>query len=380
MEICFGPDQARSALTNLHRLGSRAILVCGKDPQRHPDVVEQIHREAETVLYIKVSGEPDTVQVENGARRARDERCDLVIALGGGSVIDTGKAIAALVHNGGPLSQYLEVIGQGRSMENPAIPCIAIPTTAGTGAEATRNAVLTSTEHRIKVSLRSPHLLPRLAVIDPNLTLSLPPALTAATGMDALTQLIEAFLSRKANPMTDILCREGIRRAVEALPLVFKDGSNRQARADMAIASLYSGLALANGGLGAVHGIAGPLGGRKPVPHGLACAALLAPVYEANARLLAHSQSNGPDLVRFMETSRLLTGNPQATVSDGSRWLYALQRRLNLPALNQFDLTESDLAIVADKALNSSSMHGNPLRLKKPEVIQILYKAMEPDL
>ena len=378
-QIEFGPDRAHAVLAGIERYGSRVLLVCGKHHQRHPDLVRQIQENAERFTQFGVDGEPDTALVEKGVLCARKAGCDLIVALGGGSVIDTGKAIAALATSRGPLGDYLEIVGKGRALENPPLACIAIPTTAGTGAEVTRNAVLTATGHGLKVSLRGPYLLPRLAVVDPVLTLKLPPLLTASCGMDALTQLVEAFVSRKANPLTDALCRQGITLAAHALPVTVAVGDNLEARTSMAIASLFSGLALANGGLGAVHGIAGPLGGCKPVPHGMACAALLGPVFETNVRLLGERSPAGDRLGRFLETARLLTGEPTASVTDGTRWIYALQHQLGLPMLDQFGLTNHDLKVVAQNARGASSMRGNPVLLDDQAIIDILKRAMRPN-
>jgi alcohol dehydrogenase class IV len=235
-----------------------------------------------------------------------------VIGLGGGSVLDAAKAIAALMTNGGHPLDYLEVVGRGQALRVPAAAMIAIPTTAGTGTEVTRNAVLGSPEHHVKVSLRSPLMLPRLALVDPELTYDLPPALTASTGLDALTQLLEPFVSHQGNPMTDALCREGLRRAAQALPRVFANGQDRAAREDMALASLFGGLALANAKLGAVHGLAAPIGGMFPAPHGAVCAALLPHVMAINVRALRDRQPDAEALRRYDQAAQLLTGNAAA--------------------------------------------------------------------
>lgn len=190
--------------------------------------------------------------------------------------------------NGGDPLDYAEVIGHGRPLERRSLPLIAIPTTAGTGAEVTRNAVIGSPEHRVKVSLRSPLMLPEVAIVDPELTRDLPPALTASTGLDALTQLIEPLVSCRTNPLTDALCRSGIQRAARSLRRAVEHGEDLVAREDMSLASLFSGLALANAALGAVHGLTGPLGGMFEASHGALCASLLPAVMEANVRALRH--------------------------------------------------------------------------------------------
>ena len=201
------------------------------------------------------------------------------------------------------------------------MPCVAVPTTAGTGAEVTANAVLAAPEHRIKASLRSPLMIPRVALVDPELTVSCPPPVTAASGLDALTQCLEPFVSVRANPLTDGLAREGLRRAAAGLRAAYADGTDLAARTDMAMCSLLGGLALANAKLGAVHGLAGVIGGTADVPHGFACAAVLPAVVEANVRALRSAPDGGPALDRYAEAARLLTGDPSASIEDGLAWI-----------------------------------------------------------
>ncbi|MEP0843728.1 MAG: iron-containing alcohol dehydrogenase, partial [Phycisphaerae bacterium] len=267
------------------------LIVTGRSPDRATRLVELLRPNAECAL-VSIDGEPTVRMIEEGVKRARAGGRGLVIGIGGGSAIDAAKAIAAMAANEGELLDYLEVIGKGRALSRPPLPCVAIPTTAGTGAEVTRNAVLGSPAHRVKVSLRHPLMLPKLAVVDPDLTDGLPPSLTAFTGLDALTQLIEPFVSVKATPLTDALCREGIERAARALPRVYRDGGDAAAREEMCLASLLGGLALANAGLGAVHGLAGPIGGMFPAPHGAVCAALLPHATAINIRALRERGEN----------------------------------------------------------------------------------------
>ncbi|RPI12577.1 MAG: iron-containing alcohol dehydrogenase, partial [Acidobacteriales bacterium] len=277
--IVFGPGTLREIAPAVREMGVRALPVTGS----RPEIATGLGLDC--VPYA-VPGEPTVDLVRQGVQLAREERCDVVIGLGGGSAIDAAKAIAALVPNSGEPLDYLEVVGKGRALEKPSLPFIAVPTTAGTGSEVTRNAVLASPDHRVKASLRSPYMLARLAVVDPELTYDLPPAVTASTGLDALTQLIEPYVSSRANPMTDSLCVEGMRRAARSLPRAFADGRDGEARLDMSLASLFGGLALANAGLGAVHGFAAPIGGAFEAPHGAVCAALLPLVMDANIRAL----------------------------------------------------------------------------------------------
>jgi alcohol dehydrogenase class IV len=374
--ILFGPGTLKEIGPSLAELGQRALVVTGQNRSRAERLLDSLTRAGLRHVSFAVAGEPTTHLVQSGAELARRESADLVIAIGGGSVIDAGKAIAALATNSGALLDYLEVIGRGRALENAPLPFIAIPTTAGTGAEVTRNAVLASPEHRVKVSLRSPLMLPRLAVVDPELALGLPAAITASTGMDALTQLIEPFVSCRANPLTDGLCREGIVRAARSLRRACSHPDDLVAREDMAAASLFSGLALANAGLGAVHGFAAPIGGMFPAPHGAVCAALLPHAMAVNLRALRERQPDSIALNRFQEIARLLTADPDATADDGVSWLQQLCADLKIPALGTYGISPADIDTLCDKAAHASSMKGNPLALTGPELNEILTRAL----
>jgi alcohol dehydrogenase class IV len=296
--------------------------------------------------------------------------------MGGGSVIDGGKAIAALMVNEGDPLDYLEVIGEGKPLVNPSIPLIAVPTTAGTGSEVTRNAVLASHEHRVKVSLRSSFLLPTVALVDPELTRDLPPELTASTGMDALTQVLEPFVSKMSNPFTDIFCKEGLKRIARSFVRAFEDGADIAAREDMAFASLLGGLALANAKLGAVHGFAGPLGGMISGPHGAICARLLPRVMEVNIRALEDRAPASEALVRYQEIARILAQRLSATGKDGVDWVRELSDRLGIRPLRDFGLEKRHIPVVIEKASRSSSMKGNPIALTETEMEEILLKAL----
>ena len=284
--IIFGGGTIQEVAPLAAGMGSRAFVVTGRTRQRAEPLLEQLNKQGIKCVTFNVPGEPTTTIAKAAVEQARQAKSDLVISIGGGSVLDTGKVIAAMLTNSGQLEDYLEVVGRGEPLTRSPAPHIAIPTTAGTGAEVTRNAVLGVPEHQVKVSMRSPFMLPRLAVVDPVLTYSMPPTVTAGTGLDALTQLMEVYVSNKANPLTDGICREGLKRAARSLRRAYENGSNRAAREDMAIASLFGGLGLANAKLGAVHGFAGPLGGMISAPHGVICARLLPFVCEANVRAL----------------------------------------------------------------------------------------------
>jgi len=374
--IIFGAGALREIGPAAREFGRRAFVVTGRDPARAQRLLDLLAAENIAATSFALAGEPTIDTVTAAAARARAAGCDFVVGFGGGSAIDAAKAVAALLTNPGELLDYLEVVGRAQSLARPAAPCLAVPTTAGTGAEVTRNAVLTSPAHRFKASLRSPSMLPRLALVDPGLTLELPPALTAASGLDALTQLIEPYVSCRANPFTDALCIEGIRRAARSLPRAFHDDRNAAAREDMALASLFSGLALANAGLGAVHGFAAPIGGMWAAPHGAVCAALLPHVMAANLAAARARQPGGETAYRYEEVARLLTNRPTATADDGVVWTRSLVAELRIPGLGTYGLKPADVSDVAAKAALASSMKANPLPLTGDELTGILTAAL----
>lgn len=372
--IRFGPGALEDCAPDLAGFGSRALVVTGAQAERARPLLALLEHRGVSAETWSCAGEPTIEGVREGVALARAGRVECVIGFGGGSALDAAKAVAALVTNDGDVLDYLEVIGRGRPLEKDGLPFVAIPTTAGTGSEVTRNAVLASPEHRVKASLRSPRMLARLAIVDPLLTLGLPPAVTAATGLDALTQLIEPFVSSRANPLTDGFCREGIPRVARSLRRAWAHPDDRAARTDMALASLLSGLALANAGLGAVHGFAAPLGGLFDAPHGAVCAALLPHVMEANLR--AARERGAPVVGRYAEVARLLTGDPQAMADDGVTWVRAVCAVLAIPSLGTWGVTPGDLSRVSEMAANASSMKGNPVPLSPEEREAILQAAL----
>jgi alcohol dehydrogenase class IV len=374
--IIFGAGAARHVAKNVKPLGRHALVVTGRNPHRTETLLADLAAGGLGATAFPVGGEPEIATVEAGVARARQEHCDFVISLGGGSVIDAGKAIAAMLANEGTVLDYLEIIGLGKTLAQAGVPFVAMPTTAGTGAEVTRNAVLASPAHRVKVSLRSPHLLARLAVIDPELTYDLPPALTDSTGLDALTQLIEPYVCLRANPLTDGGCAEGLQRAARSLRTAVLNGRNESAREDMAVASLFGGLALANAGLGAVHGFAGPIGGMFPAPHGAVCGALLPHVMAANLKALRARAPQNPALRRYQRVAELLTGNPGAGADAGVEWTRNLVAELPVPRLGAYGIREEHVADIAAKAAQASSMKANPIVLAPEELAQTLRLAL----
>jgi len=373
--IIFGEGRSNEAATLAVAMGSRVLVVEGASG-RAAWLVNQLRELRVATTVLRVPGEPTVSLVEQGTADARNDRCDVVVALGGGSVIDAGKAIAALLTNDAPVRDYLEVIGKGRRLTSRPAPFIAIPTTAGTGAEVTRNAVLMAEEEQVKVSLRSALMPPAVALIDPELTYSLPPAVTASTGLDALTQCIEPFVSPHANPLSDAVAREGIHRAAGALQRAFRDGADVEARRDMAVASVCGGLALANAKLGAVHGFAAPLGGMFPIPHGVACARLLPSVAQINVRALRARSPSSPALARYDDVARIATRSPAANAEDAGVWLRELVEELGVPTLSAYGVRDDDIARVVAAARQASSMQGNPVVLTDDELAEALRAAI----
>ncbi len=353
--IIFGRGVIRELPALTAEFGQRALLVTGSRPAQWETRLPYIG-------FKSIGGEPTVQDIQSGVELAKQFNADVIVAIGGGSVVDAGKAIAAMCMQPGDLMRYIEVIGEGKPLEAAPLPFIAVPTTAGTGAEATRNAVIASEQHRVKASLRHLSMLPRIALIDPELAADLPPHVTAASGMDALTQCLEAFVCSRAQPMTDALCLDGIQRAVRSLERAFQNGHDLNAREDMALCALNSGIALANAGLGAVHGFAAPIGGMFHAPHGAVCAALLAPVWEANSK-------RSPNRAKFDQVDQLLGG-------DAVSWLHSITQRLQIPKLSTWGIQDSDLDEIARKAAAASSMKANPVSLTHDELIAVLRAAL----
>jgi len=370
--IIFGRGTLKGLAHLAPTFGRRATVVTGRNAERAKPILELLGKVGVDAATISISGEPQTSTVQQGVERAREFGTEFVIGFGGGSAIDAAKAIAALLTNHGDIFDYLEVIGKAQPLKHTPLPCIAIPTTAGTGAEVTRNAVLLSPEHRAKVSLRHAMMLPRVAILDPQLTDSLPPAMAASTGLDALTQLIEPYVSARANPVTDAVCIEGMKRARSLRRACVNEST---ARDDMCVASMFGGMALANAGLGAVHGFAAPIGGMFDAPHGAVCAALLPYAMEINLRAL---RERGPATIalRFEEVARILTENPQARAEDGITWVSQLCRDLQIPPLRPYGIAEEHVDELCERASVSSSMKANPVVLTKIELRELLTRAL----
>ncbi len=367
--VVFGAGVFAQAAPALAALGAkRALLVVGRNAERSARLRQRLT--ISTVVY-SVPGEPTLAMVDEGRVLAREEGCDAVIAFGGGSAIDAGKAIAAMAGNEGELSDFMEVVGKARPLPRAGLPCIAIPTTAGTGAEVTKNSVLTSPEAKVKASLRSPYLLPVLALVDPDLLDGTPAAVTAVTGLDALSHLLESFVSVRANPFTLGLAREGMARIARSLRAAYEQGLSPERREDLAIASLFGGLCLANSGLGAVHGFAAPLGGMWKAPHGAVCAALLPAVMRANLAALAARAPSDPALGRYRELDGILSSG-----ADASLWAADLAKSVGIVGLASMGVTIGDIPLLVEKAKAASSMRGNPIVLTNEELTEIVSASM----
>lgn len=372
--IVFGPGVISELAPLASAFGQHALVVTGTNQARAKQHLAPLESSGVTCRYLSIEGEPTVSAIREGAQAARF--ANFVIGFGGGSAIDAAKAIAAIAPNSGEPLDYLEVIGQARPLEKPPLPFLAVPTTAGTGAEVTRNAVIGSPEHSVKASIRSPLMLARLAIVDPNLTLHVPPFITATTGLDTITQLIEPYVSNRANAFTDLYCLDGLARAIKALPEVFANGVNEPARAEMSFASLLSGFSLANAGLGAVHGFAAPLGGMLNAPHGALCAAVLPHATAINIRALRERAPHYPLLGKYTRIAALLTHDPQAQAEACVPALTKLGASLNISTLRTLGLTQSGIPIAVERAAAASSMKANPLTLTTAELTEILECSM----
>ena len=369
--VLFGPGRTAELPDLVSALGRDVLLCTGRDPSRHGNLLGEI----DPVAVVRVAEEPTADDVRAATEEARTAGAQVVVAIGGGSVIDLGKAVAVLLGNGTDPMDHLEVVGRGVALDRPSVPFVAAPTTAGTGAEATANASLRSPEHGIKASIRSPRMLPTVALVDPLLSLSCPPAVTASSGLDAITQCLEPYVSAQANPATDALAAEGLRRGARSLRRAYVHGDDAGAREEMSLCSLFGGIALANAKLGAVHGLAGVLGGMVDAAHGAVCAALLAPVVEANVRALREREPGSPALLRYTSVAQLVTGRESAGVEDAVAWLRESATALDVAPLGAVGLRPAEHADVADKAARSSSMKGNPIALSADELRQVLEAA-----
>lgn len=368
-KVVFGQGSITQLPAIVAGYGSKVFLVIDTHIDASGEPVVSVG--AERALW-PTQGEPTVDGIGDAVTAAKEFGPDVIVGIGGGSVIDTAKAVGILLGNGGGPLDYLEVVGAGKPLTLPSLPVIAVPTTAGTGAEVTANTPIFSPEHRIKASLRSPAMIPAVALVDPALTVGCPPAVTASSGLDALTQCLEPFTSCKANSFTDILAREGLRQAAAGLRAAYAEGANIEARTAMSLCSLLGGMSLANAKLGAVHGLAAPLGGMTGGAHGEVCAAVLAASTAVNIEALQQRDPQNVALDRYAEAARILTGNPHATLSDGVEWIAETVRLLGARTLGALGLTRDQIPEAVAQGMVASSMAGNPIVLTEAEVTQII--------
>lgn len=374
--ILVGPGTAKDVPAAAKKYGASVLVITGASSERVAWLTSLLCQSGASVNTWHAVGEPTVESIRQAVGASRPNNIEVVISVGGGSVIDAGKAIAAMLANHGDLMDYLEVIGGAKALPKPSLPFIAVPTTAGTGSEVTRNAVLGSHAHHVKVSLRSPSMLPSWAVVDPELAYDLPRAVTVRTGLDALTQLIEPYVSVRANPFTDGFCLDGMPRVARSLRPAASGGKDPEARFDMAVASLQGGLALANAGLGIVHGFAAPVGGMFPAPHGAVCAALLPHAMAVNIQALESRQPAGQALARYESVARVLTGRSTAQPEDGVAWVKHLCEDLGVLPLRTYGVGKEHISTLVEKASAANSTKGNPLPLTQEEMAEILRRAI----
>lgn len=364
--ILFGRGEAARAPALIRTFGPRGVLVHGANPARAAWLVQSL---GPAVLTLSCSGEPTLADLDSALAAARAHRADWVAALGGGAALDLGKALAGLIPAPDGPMEHLEVIGKGLPLKAAPLPFIAIPTTAGTGAEVTKNAVIGVPDQGRKVSVRDDRMVARLAIVDPALTDGCPRAVTLASGLDAVTQVIEPYLSVQASPYTDALARPAIGTGMQALVRLMQ-GEDAGARDRMAWTSLCGGLALANAGLGAVHGLAGVIGGLTGAAHGAVCGALLGPVLQVN-RAFAESAA----LARLDEVCTILAEALGSSVAEAPAALQAWAWAEGLPGLVALGVAEDRHADIAVASLAASSMKGNPVALTERALRDVLERA-----
>lgn len=367
-QIVFGRGAAQDAAGIILAFGDRILLLRGSAVPWVDELTAELEQRGGTVIPVTGRGEPDVTAVTQAVATGRAAAVTVVVAVGGGAVIDLGKATAAMLPGTSDIRDHLEGIGPAAPLGAQPLPFVALPTTSGTGAEVTKNAVISVPEAGRKVSLRDDRMIPDVAVVDPALTDGCPMGVTLSSGFDAVTQLIEPYLSSRANPMTDALVRAALPQGLTALAQLSR-GQDEGARDAMAYASVMGGLALANSGLGAVHGLAGVVGGRFNAPHGVICARLLGPVLSENHMAL---KAAGADTNRFDEIAGLIAAAFDLPRQGCFGQLGGLLDRLEVPRLSGWISPDADLRAVAAEASVSSSMKANPCVLPIDTLHRIL--------
>jgi len=370
--IVFGEGALEKSLSLIKQFGYSVLLVSGKSSERSKVVVDYLNAQKLRYQHVAISGEPNITMVEETAIIGRRFLPDLVVAIGGGSALDMGKALAAIIPNKGNVYDYVEVVGRNVPLKAKPLPFIAIPTTACTGAEVTKNAVLKSGQDQVKVSLRSPDMLADVAIVDPTLTYGTDTYISGRGAMKAFTHLVEAYVCGDPNPLTDMICEEGIRKiAKSAIPACIND--DKQARADIAFAAMLGGMATTNAKLGAAHGLTSALGGKLEAPHSLITARLSPYVMQENVNA-ARNAGREDILNRYRHLAQLVTNDVNANIEDGIQWVEDMLDRLGLPVLGKFGVCSTSFDRVARDALKSHSIKGNPIPLTKDRLVHILHQ------
>lgn len=366
--IRFGRGVATEAAAAALRISDRVLVVHGRNAGRAGWLLDDLRQSGASVDTIACPGEPDLDLLVAAVATAKAARPGVIVALGGGSAIDLGKAVSALVPAPFGALTYLEIVGEGRPLDASPLPFLAIPTTAGTGAEVTKNAVIAVPAHRRKVSLRDQRMIPDIAFVDPALTDHAPRSVTFSSGLDALTQVIEPYLSTGASPLTDALCRDAIPRGLRAL-IRLADTEDGDARDDIALTSLFGGMALANAGLGAVHGLAGVIGGSSGAPHGELCATLLPHVLDMNAQ-------RGGATPRMIAVQTWIAETLRTDSRNATRALESWIAGLGIRRLGAMGVDATALADISAAAAFASSSRTNPVKLDQGDLIDILQRAL----
>ncbi len=373
--IIFGEGALTSSLSLFNHYGYSVLLVTGRNHQRAAQVIGYLNSQNMRYQHVSVYGEPHITMVEETAVMGRRFKPDMVIAIGGGSVLDMGKALSAIIPNHGDVYDYVEVVGRNVPLKTKCLPLIAIPTTASTGAEVTNKAVLRSGQDKVKVSLRSPDILPDVAIVDPTLTYDTDVYLSGRGAMKTFTHLMESYVCGDPNPLADMVCEEGLRRLNRAIISGCLE-NDFKARADLSFAAMLGGMAISNTKLGAANGLASSLGGKVHAPHSVITARLGPFVMEEN--ISAARQAGRSDLLhRYRKIARIVSGNPDADEEDGVEWSRNMLERFHLPLLTEFDICSVSFEQVARDAMKSSSIKGNPLPLTEERLIRILQKVCE---
>ncbi len=380
-DIHFGAGKLGELGQRIKPYGSRVLLLTGEAWLRKSGRLSGIESDlsAQGIEYhaLAVKGEPSSRFVDSACEKFRGMPFDAVVGIGGGSVIDAAKALSAMLPQDGSILDYLEDVGRGRRHDGRKIPCIAIPTTSGTGSEATKNAVITDMGPRgFKKSLRHDNFVPDCIIVDPELMVSCPSDVTAACGMDAFTQLFEAYLSPAGSPLTEALALSGLERIKDNLIGACTDqAQDLNTRGNMAYASLLSGVVLANAGLGIVHGLASPLGGRFPIPHGVVCGTLVGAATRVNLRVLQR-ENNENALQKLAKVGALFAdGNSGSSQGDCEALISILDnwtRLLAIPKLGTYGIRETDL----NDIVSETKCRNNPVKLSREEIREILVERL----